>query len=45
MVKGLLPLHSNRVLVEFCKQIKKSDSSRVLKLSMNRFAELCHHAR
>ncbi|KAK4002443.1 hypothetical protein OUZ56_004272 [Daphnia magna] len=45
VIKALLPLHSNRILVELCKQIKKSESPRILKLSMNRFAELCHLAR
>ncbi|XP_057364436.1 huntingtin-like isoform X1 [Daphnia carinata] len=45
VIKALLPLHSNRILVELCKQIKKNESPRILKLSMNRFAELCHLAR
>ncbi|EFX77022.1 hypothetical protein DAPPUDRAFT_106588 [Daphnia pulex] len=45
VIKALLPLHSNRILVELCKQIKKSESPRILKLSMTRFAELCHLAR
>ena len=45
VIKALVPLHSNRILVELCKQIKKNESPRVLKLSLNRFADLCHHAR
>jgi len=45
VIKALVPLHSNRILVELCKHIKKNDSPRLLKLSLNRFADLCHHAR